>query len=269
MRKSRVFNIKNPVYGAAGNGIADDGQEIQAAITAANAAGGGDVILPGGTYRTTVTINMWDNVHLKGVGRGDVTIILDSASEGELFDFTGVSDASIENLTIDGNKDVTPSEEGFIDLTNATRCKLLNLEIYDAPGAGAGSIFIDGTASEVVVDSGYYRVGESTAIGISGADLHGYRVSNIEIRDYTGFGVRIGENAYGNLIEHVKTYSNDLELVGIANGAHSNTIESCYASGSDDNGFSISGAGRYNKINNSTARYNQKAGIHVWGLSPR
>jgi len=45
------FNVKS--YGAAGDGIADDTSEIQAAIAAAVAAGGGVVYFPAGTYLTS------------------------------------------------------------------------------------------------------------------------------------------------------------------------------------------------------------------------
>jgi len=45
------FNVKS--YGAAGDGIADDTSEIQAAIAAALAAGGGVVYFPAGTYLTS------------------------------------------------------------------------------------------------------------------------------------------------------------------------------------------------------------------------
>jgi hypothetical protein len=43
------FNVKEPAYGALGNGVADDRPAIQAAITAANAVGG-TVYFPPGTY---------------------------------------------------------------------------------------------------------------------------------------------------------------------------------------------------------------------------
>lgn len=44
-----VFNVKD--YGAVGDGVADDASAIQAAINAANAAGGGTVSIPAGTYK--------------------------------------------------------------------------------------------------------------------------------------------------------------------------------------------------------------------------
>ena len=44
-----VYNIKSG-YGAVGDGIADDGPEIQAAINAAVTAGGGIIYVPHGTY---------------------------------------------------------------------------------------------------------------------------------------------------------------------------------------------------------------------------
>jgi len=64
---SYVFNVKESPYGAAGNGSTDDTIPIQAAITAAIAAGGGTVYLPAGTYIVTdeLTIN-GDGVILRG-----------------------------------------------------------------------------------------------------------------------------------------------------------------------------------------------------------
>jgi hypothetical protein len=64
-----VFNVKDPVYGAVGDGVTDDGPAIQLALTAANAAGGGKVYLPAGTYRKTKTspqLTMYSNTTLCG-----------------------------------------------------------------------------------------------------------------------------------------------------------------------------------------------------------
>jgi len=55
-------------WGAVGDAVNDDTSAINAAITAASNAGGGEVFLPEGRYKTTDTINLYNNIHLKGVG---------------------------------------------------------------------------------------------------------------------------------------------------------------------------------------------------------
>ena len=66
-----VYNVK--AYGAIGNGVANDTAAIQAAITAAYTAGGGEVFLPPGTYLITSLI-LRQYVSLRGVGPRSVTL---------------------------------------------------------------------------------------------------------------------------------------------------------------------------------------------------
>ncbi len=65
----KIFNVI--AFGAVGDGKSDNSQAFQAAITAANAAGGGDVVVPVSdvSYYLADTINMKDNVTLVGAGR--------------------------------------------------------------------------------------------------------------------------------------------------------------------------------------------------------
>lgn len=66
-----VFNVKDSLYGAVGNGTADDTSAVQAAITACNAAGGGIVFFPYGTYSVT-GLTLTSKVSLVGTGPGSV-----------------------------------------------------------------------------------------------------------------------------------------------------------------------------------------------------
>jgi hypothetical protein len=76
------FNVKSSPYSATGNGVADDTNAIQAAITAAAAAGGGVVYLPTGTYLVTAGLSITHAaVSLMGDGKG-VSILKYSPAAG-------------------------------------------------------------------------------------------------------------------------------------------------------------------------------------------
>lgn len=64
------FNVKAPVYGATGDGTTMDRLAIQAALDAANAAGGGIVYFPVGTYRIDDYLSVYSNTMLLGTGHG-------------------------------------------------------------------------------------------------------------------------------------------------------------------------------------------------------
>ncbi len=107
------FDVR--AYGAKGDGVTDDTVAIQAALDAANAAGGGKVFLPAGTYIST-TLTMPSKVTLAGSGI-ETTIIQSKSTtnvdliKGKDFDsLTGTANTGgiyafrIENITLDGNK---------------------------------------------------------------------------------------------------------------------------------------------------------------------
>ena len=60
----QVYNVKD--YGAVGNGSTDDTAEIQAAINAAQAVGGGTVFFPPGRYLVSNSLLFYSNIRLLG-----------------------------------------------------------------------------------------------------------------------------------------------------------------------------------------------------------
>jgi len=72
-----VYNVKDAAYGAVGDGVAHDTTAINAAITACNAAGGGTVYFPRGTY-LALAVALKSNVRL--VGDGAATLRKDAGS---------------------------------------------------------------------------------------------------------------------------------------------------------------------------------------------
>ena len=122
-QKLHMFDVTEDPYLATGDGSTNDTTAIQAAIDAAEAAGGGVVYFPEGTYmiaRTAGTNDVWgikvdsDNVTLKG----ETGSILDRHTPGISFTtptnystsfpivFIGVADsdvaASTDNVVIEG-----------------------------------------------------------------------------------------------------------------------------------------------------------------------
>lgn len=117
-----AINVK--MFGAVGDGVTDDRVAIQAALTAANAAGGGVVFLPTGTYIVSVAAHpsnanhfagllIGSNVSLVGAGRDATTIKLKASQTGGSasgnssviynLSLSGNANIRISDLTIDGN----------------------------------------------------------------------------------------------------------------------------------------------------------------------
>ncbi len=70
-----VINVTDAPYNATGDGVTDDTAAIQAAIDAAEAAGGGIVYLPPGNYYISAALEMSSSVTLRGTGAGATTIL--------------------------------------------------------------------------------------------------------------------------------------------------------------------------------------------------
>jgi hypothetical protein len=82
------------------DGTADDVQ-IQAALDAVGAAGGGTVFIKEGTYQIAAQLTITANVELRGAGTTATILALDSGVDDNLL-MIG-SNSKLSNLTIDGN----------------------------------------------------------------------------------------------------------------------------------------------------------------------
>jgi len=86
---SGQYNVK--AYGAVGDGVADDTTSIQAAIDAANTAGGGLVYFPKGTYLVT-GLNLYNYITLQGIGKHGS--VIKASGDGEIVTGTAQSGTS-------------------------------------------------------------------------------------------------------------------------------------------------------------------------------
>lgn len=96
-----VFNVKNPIYGAVGDGVTNDQAAIQAALAAAVAAGGGTVFFPKGTYLISTAIEWSHLVGMLGIGGGLSVITTNSAVNARMITLTSGTGGS-QPTTISG-----------------------------------------------------------------------------------------------------------------------------------------------------------------------
>jgi len=178
---SIVYDVK--AYGATGDAATDDTTAIQAAIDAVNAAGGGVVFFPRGTYISAL-LTLYSKVHLLGAGIGTTTIKLKNSTntaliQGDAFvalsagDTTGgISDWSIQAMTLDGNK-ANNGTTGYGIRVYGFRYVLRDLDIKDFFTNGIYSQWASASSEnmEARVDNVRVHATTSAADG-SGANVY-------------------------------------------------------------------------------------------------
>ena len=131
-----VYSVKDPAFGAAGDGVADDTAEIQAAIDAAEAAGGGVVYLPAGQYLISAQLLVNDhNVAIVGEGMYQTEIITNTANHTILrfnqCNYVSVRDIKVNNAIYAGANETYGIWFSECDYINVTR-----VYAYDCDEAG-------------------------------------------------------------------------------------------------------------------------------------
>lgn len=192
-KMSDFISVKDE--GAKGDGTTDDSPAFQSAINKLQAAGGGKLFIPKGTYRLTKTLNMqatssgWHNLVVMGDGVGTTVLDFSTAVAGSdgigIFGWGGrlrLSSFTLKNAPLVGincNKGVLPGSESYI-----SRVSMDNLVVD-----GCGS---DGLRF-VQVYMGTFNDIESRNNGDIGFNLLGFHTSMVFNRCWAG-----GDAVYPN-----------------------------------------------------------------------
>lgn len=234
------LNVKNPAYGAKGDGVTDDTTAIFNALTAA-AASGGTVYLPEGTYITQGHFFTGNGISVIGAGQGATTVRLKSGlSANNVFTTNGMSDCLFANMTIDCNRQnyVGSSGAEAINITLGQRNTVRNIRITNALQngivvAGAPYTLIDGC----VIDNASPVLGRKDIwVGKSGSTHStGTIVSNCSM---LSSGITIGDSDDVTVRGCTATCSvaTDGPLY-VGQGVHRIRVEGNYLYGSGNHGI--------------------------------
>ncbi|WP_326755089.1 right-handed parallel beta-helix repeat-containing protein [Streptomyces hirsutus] len=235
-------------YGAVGNGVADDTAAIQEAIDDANAAGGGVVYIPRGTYRLTSALSMKSHVQLKGDGI-NATVLQQASSSSHGISGSNLELISIEDLLIDGPGSGTGRgiHLGGTTIIYSFYVTMRNVMVRQFGNTG---IFIDDpvttdlynvTSKENGAEGFYITCSDTGTVGTSTSLVtcyahnnvgNGFRLYNMVYSTFTGCAA--DHNVNGYKLESCEVVT----LTGC--GAEENTGDSIQIS--DGNNLSVFGA---------------------------
>jgi hypothetical protein len=215
MISGQSFNVKD--YGAAGDGVADDTSAIQAAIDAANTAGGGTIYFPSGDYKTDSQVTLQSDIEL----RGDMNAKLLPSDTVPSYAYyaTGESNIRIQGLVFEGTGTAfTAGTQRLLQIDSSSEVQIHNCTFRKArntavvvdncdQGRMTGCLFEfsyyygaeirDGSVSWVVSDCIFYQNGATgSATSAFGRGLVLWEVTRINVtnctfNDQTEYGLRI------------------------------------------------------------------------------
>ncbi|MGW2708083.1 right-handed parallel beta-helix repeat-containing protein [Streptomyces sp. NPDC001356] len=205
----RIYNPR--ILGAKGDGVANDSPAIQAALTAATAAGGGWVIVPAGTYRlATLPLRIYRNTRFtllpgaRFVRAAGATMLLNGDADQNLPGYTGHG-----NITVEGGVwDMQATAAGLtasrmcMSFGHGERITVRGAEIRDVPGFHAvevnacKGVLIEGCRFLGFTDPGGRDISEAVQIDLAS-----------EVGAFGGFG------------PYDMTVCDDVEITGCYFGA--------------------------------------------------
>lgn len=208
------INVKDPTYGAKGDGTTDDTTAVQAAITAA-ATPKSIVFFPAGTYRTTSKLTVPADVSLWGTGSGGSKIAMDHATADTLEYGAGTSSGyqEIRGLGISASQTNTGKP---ISMTAAGTRKLsvVNSDLNSTFLYTGDIVTIAGSSQAIALDSSTINVAGTAANGITAADNNSVTLHQSSIA--CGTALYTGSLVYSAIIA---VSNSSFSITGTAVGA--------------------------------------------------
>lgn len=235
-------------YGATGDGSTDDTGAVQDAIDAADAAGGGTVIFPEGTFLTG-PLTVGSLTTLQGHPTMSSILKLKASSSGahiSLKDDT-TQEVGVRHLYINGNSANQSNANDGIDFTNTS--SLINPSVISSQDChhNIHNVYVTNTKGNglTLAGRGATHVSQSFFYfaGGHGVDLGAFDCyfANVTTGSTDGHGFYLNGAGFNNNLIGCKAFLADTDGFHLA-GVQGNRLAGCCAQGNGNNGYQLSNA---------------------------
>ncbi|MFD0671006.1 NPCBM/NEW2 domain-containing protein [Cohnella sp. GCM10027633] len=212
-------------FGANGTDALDDKAAIQAAVDAANA--GDTVLIPNGTYYLAGTVRGKSGVAIKGQSQSGTIVKYVDSSDTFMFYFLNVSNASIKNMTLDGNNSTVAMSAAASEYGSNNEMSGLRVKDFAASeGFGPHALFGNATSGLKVTDNIVTNIGVNSIWGAAVRVGWGSKNAVIErnvIADTGRGGIFLNDNSPGAVVRFNKVTGSGKKEHGLAIELHTNT----------------------------------------------
>jgi len=201
------YCVTDPVYGAKGDGSTDDAAAIQAAIDAAELAGGGVVLLPPTSTSYVIgaaLVNDADGVTIEGIGNptievnsstvngftltGDFTTLrgftikvkdsVGADNSGDAINATATADLTIDKVQVLASATSYYFAQSFVKATSGIRLRITDCVLQSSSASGTG-VAITGSATQTYIYNTTIFATGAGAVGLKLTDqTEGYLSGN-------------------------------------------------------------------------------------------
>ncbi len=198
---SNEINIM--AYGAVGDGETDDTEAIQDALDAANAAGGGTVLIPTGSFVFTSQLTVYTNTTFTGEGSGSILLGKSATAITLIRTATSSAGCILRDFLLNGQSPTYDANVG-IGLNGTyhllSGVRIINIKTQDA-------VYVESSSSQITIDRCLVKTTGRLGLAV-GDSCSLIKITNNYVEATTAGGINIiGGGCSDILVDHNMTYN--------------------------------------------------------------